>query len=265
MNKVAKSHVDHQRSTWVQVTNNMFDLVNDQLQEIEKAVHGMGEYRFKSQYKHLELDSSKWFMMSPEQRQKHLNKVFQQSCIPYRHDQQSTSTSKEASEVLGKTSNNPSSSVQSLSVKQHLSVPVQQCGITKLSADMLTCMWEKAERILNTHGNICNTPGMPDSFCVASEGGGKPHIVTRNKKGVIVCDEACLGWKSQKMCSHVLATTEKMGCLNESIQAYRRLKQPISYTAALTHGLSKSVGKNQVLHRSAKVHQMYLSLKSTCM
>ena len=79
---------------------------------------------------------------------------------------------------------------------------------------MLTCMWEKAERILNTHGNICNTPGMRDSFCVASEGGGKPDIVTRNKKGVIVCDEACPGWKSQKMCSHVLATAEKMGCLN---------------------------------------------------
>ena len=62
MNKVAKSHADHQRATWVQLKN-MFDLVNDQLQEIEKAVHGTGEYRFKSQYKHLELDSSKWFIM----------------------------------------------------------------------------------------------------------------------------------------------------------------------------------------------------------
>ena len=70
MNKVAKSHADHQQFTWVQLTNNMFDLVNDQLQEIEKAVHVMGEYRFKSLYKHLELNSSKWFMMSPEQRQK---------------------------------------------------------------------------------------------------------------------------------------------------------------------------------------------------
>ena len=34
-----------------------------------------------------------------------------------------------------------------------------------------------------------------------------------------------------------------MGCLKETIQAYKRLKQPISYTAALTHGLSKSVEK----------------------
>ena len=142
-------------------------------------------------------------MMSPEQHQKHLNKVFQQSCIPYRHDQQSTSTSEGANEVVNKT-NNPSSLVQNklcLSVKQHLSVPVQQCGATNLSVDMLTCMWEKAERLLNNHGNICSTPGMPDSFCV---GGGKPRIVTRNKKGVTVCDKAHLGWKSQKMCYHAL-------------------------------------------------------------
>ena len=69
----------------------------------------------------------------------------------------------------------------------------------------------KTERLLNKHGNICSTPGMPDSFCVASEGGGKPHIVTRNKKGVVVCDKACLGWKSQNICSPVLATAEKMG------------------------------------------------------
>ena len=94
MNKVAITQADHQRSTWVQLTNNMFDIVNDQLQEIEKAVHGMGEYRFKSQYKHFELGSSKWFMMLPQQRKKHLNKVIQQSCIPYQCNQQTASTRK---------------------------------------------------------------------------------------------------------------------------------------------------------------------------
>ena len=174
MNKVAKTQADHQRSTWVQLTNNMFDLVNDQLQEIEKAVHGMGEYRFKSQYKHLELDSSKRFMMSPQQRQKHLKKVFQQSCIPYQCNQQTASTRKSTSEAVSKNaSSNPPSSEQSISwpsTKQHLSIPVQQSGITNISADMLTCMWEKAERLLNAQGNICSAPGMPDSFCVASEG-----------------------------------------------------------------------------------------------
>ena len=45
------------------------------------------------------------------------------------------------------------------------------------------------------------------------------------------------------MCSHVLAAAEKMGCLDEAIQSYRRMKHPISYTAARTYGFSKNVVK----------------------
>ena len=186
-------------------------------------------------------------MKTPEQRQKHLNKVFQQSCLPFRCDQQTVSNCEGIDEaVYEEANNNTSSAVQTNScpsTRQHLSVPVQQSGITNLSAELLPHMWGKAERLFNTHGNICNAPGMPDSFCVASEGGCKPHIVSKNKKGTVICDEVCLGWKSQKMCSHVLAAAEKMGCLDKTLQAYRKLKQPINYTSALTHGLSKNVGK----------------------
>ena len=65
---------------------------------------------------------------------------------------------------------------------------------------------------------------MLDSFCVASEDGGK--------KGVVVSDET--GGKCQKMCFHVLAVAERWEAI---------MKHPTSYTAALTHGLSKDVGK----------------------
>ena len=47
MNKVAKSRcqiADYRQSNWVQLANNMFTLVTDQLKEVEKAVIGMGEY-----------------------------------------------------------------------------------------------------------------------------------------------------------------------------------------------------------------------------
>ena len=60
----------------------MFNLINSQIKEIEKAVIGMGEYRFKLSYRCLELSSSKWFTMSFHQREKHLKKVFQKSCVP---------------------------------------------------------------------------------------------------------------------------------------------------------------------------------------
>ena len=50
--------------------------------EVEKAVIGMGEYRFKPAYKRVEVCSDKWFVMSPEQRQAHLKKVFLLECTP---------------------------------------------------------------------------------------------------------------------------------------------------------------------------------------
>ena len=103
MNKVAKSQADDQCSTRVQLTN-MYDLVNDQLQEVVKAVHGMGKYKFKSQYK---LDSSKWFMMLPQQHQKHLHKVFQQSCIPYQRNQAVNSRERTNEAVSETASGNP--------------------------------------------------------------------------------------------------------------------------------------------------------------
>ena len=53
----------------------MFKLVIDQSQEVEKVVIGMGEYRFKPAYQHLNVETTKWFKMSPEQRQKHMKKV----------------------------------------------------------------------------------------------------------------------------------------------------------------------------------------------
>ena len=45
MNKVAKFYADHQKLSWVQLTNNMFDLVKIQVKvNREKAVIGKGEY-----------------------------------------------------------------------------------------------------------------------------------------------------------------------------------------------------------------------------
>ena len=82
MNKVVKSYADHQKVNWVQLTDNMFDLINVQLKEVEKAIIGMGEYRFKPAYKCLEVASNKWFSMSSHRREKHLMKVFDKPCTP---------------------------------------------------------------------------------------------------------------------------------------------------------------------------------------
>ena len=218
MNRGAKDHANYCRSSWVQLNNNMFDLVTDQLKEVERAVYGMGEYTFKTNYKKLMLPSQVWFMKTPEQRQQHLCKVFETHSIPFqtRNESESTSTSSTV-----------------------LSVHPERSGITTLPADMLTSMWKKAERLLKDPNGICDAPGMINSKCVASETGGKPHVVTLNKQGLPICDDSCLGWKSQKICSHVLAAAEVMGSLERFLQSY---KGSNNYTAVVSHGLSKSVG-----------------------
>ena len=101
----------------------------------------------------------------------------------------------------------------------------------------------KAERLLNTSGNICVAPGMEDGMCVSSETGSKPHIVGKSKKGTLVCDDACLAWKSQKLCSHVVAVAEEKGCLDDFLTSYRRSKSTGNYTAVSMHNQPKSVGK----------------------
>ena len=89
---------------------------------------------------------------------------------------------------------------------------VFQClRIISLPADYISSLWNKVEALLNTS----NAPGMKNTKCVASESGGRPHIVARSTKGSLQCDQDCLDWKAQRICSHVLAAAESMGCLAE--------------------------------------------------
>ena len=121
--------------------------------------------------------------MSCDQRQRHLKKVRSMQCTPFEADTASSGDGKQRS----------------------LSIPPDKSGITTLSSELLERTWNKAEKLLSTAGSVCGAPGMQDAMRVASESGGKPHIVCKAKEGSFACDEVCLAWKSQKLCSHVLA------------------------------------------------------------
>ena len=69
MNNVAKAYVNYRKSNWVELVKNMHHLVTEQIKEVEKAAIGMGEYKFRLAYCHLELHSKKRFLMTTEQRQ----------------------------------------------------------------------------------------------------------------------------------------------------------------------------------------------------
>lgn len=61
---------------------------------------------------------------------------------------------------------------------------------------------KKAEKLLNSPNSACDAPGMVDTKCVASDLGGKPYIVTKSKKGLVSCDDVCIGCKSESLWSH---------------------------------------------------------------
>lgn len=124
MNNVAKAYANRTQSSWIQLVDNMFDLV---IKEVEKSVIGMGEYQFTSSYKSLEIPNE-WFVMSSEQRQKHLSKVFRMKSKPV------------DSNLAVRAS--PSSNV--------LSISPEESGITTISAVLLERIWRKAEKLLST-------------------------------------------------------------------------------------------------------------------
>ena len=168
-------------------------------------------------------------MMSCDQRQKHLKKVLDKSCTPFEDSIASYAAS--------------SSSYVSSANTKHLSIPPEKCGISTISAELLECTWRKAEKLLNTTGSICKAPGMTNAMCVASDTGGRPHIVSRSKKGDLICDNECLAWKSKKLCSHVLAVAEEWKCLDEFLSWHKRMKISGNYTAMYTHDLPRNVGQ----------------------
>ena len=76
MNKVVKAQANLSHMSWVQLNDNMYQLISDQHKKVERAVYKMGEYQLRESYCHLEVDSACWFKMTPEQQTRHLQKVF---------------------------------------------------------------------------------------------------------------------------------------------------------------------------------------------
>ena len=211
VNRITQQYcnTDNTHSTWAQLSDRLFTLVMSQQKEVEKAIYRMGEYKFKDNYCHLEVESVQWFKMTPEQRKGVIGKVLKETCIPYESELELPSTS--ASYLIPSTSG------------AHLSIPPDKSGIIDpLPADYVLSLWNKAEALLNTPNGVCNAPGMEGAKCVASESGGRPHIVVRGTKGLLQCDQDCLGWKAQRICSHLLAAAESMGCLGEFFEKLQR-------------------------------------------
>ena len=75
-NKVLKE-VQYKSSQLPDFIHKMRRLMEEQKLEIEHAVIGAGEYRIRSEYDYLVVESSKWFKMTTEQRKRKVDKFME--------------------------------------------------------------------------------------------------------------------------------------------------------------------------------------------
>lgn len=225
LNSVIKSKVDYEKSELIRFIDKMKCLVDDQQKEVERAVCCRGKYRFRSQYRFLEVDEQRWFNMTPESRLKHLAKVHKQEL-------KATCTYTEDCEVASASASSMfchlSESRQSLSVQLD-----SLAGRVKTPLVVLEGIWKKATEIVNDPLKISPAPGCsPHARMVESKTGKRPHLVTSGKGGKFMCDADCPNYKSFGICSHVVSTAEVNHMLSSFI-GYHKKQNPVPNISAL--------------------------------
>ena len=73
-NKILKDEVEHKKSELPDFVNKMKTLFEEQKREVERSLIGTGEYRLKEDYHYLQVESSTWFKMTLDQRQRKINR-----------------------------------------------------------------------------------------------------------------------------------------------------------------------------------------------
>ena len=87
----------------------------------------------------------------------------------------------------------------------------------------------------------------PQSFFVKSSSSCNPHTVKSLSSGKYACDKDCLGYKTRKICAHVLAVACYNKQLAQFIQSFKDGKHDRSrnLTAITTFGVNASAGKKR--------------------
>ena len=201
INRVIKRKTNYKTSEWPEFCRLAKELVDEQESEIEKAVLGIGEYRFDDEYSHLEVPLTKWSSMSQNQRKKHLERI-------------KNFTLQEAKQQHKKKAGTSGSS---LSTDKSLTLCGKQFSVDgcQLSGDILVNMFIKAEKLVCGQNKICPAPGSVNAKLVESKSGQRPHFVVKKASSKYNCDSDCPMWKCSKLCSHTIACAYQDGCLQE--------------------------------------------------
>ena len=227
MNATLKAEVNHKKSDVPQFVKKMQDLVDEQRREMECAVINRGKYAFQQEYKYFEIPESRWFRMSSEQRNRHLQKVV------------STRPGNLQGSLCGTSMSSVRADGDALCVgigdlPRNLSVPLAS----------LEGIWIKAAELVSSSNSIVPAPGHPpEAKMVASRSGSRPHLVTKGKDGLFHCDSECANYRSLKMCSHVVAVAQVNEELFDFVELFAKKKQQPNLTRLAVHGMPTGRGR----------------------
>ena len=179
----------------------VFELVGDQENLLKKAVIRNDRWRFREEYKHLEVDLNKWFHWSEDVQKRHMKKVYQSelgSCELSRNISVHVDEATKLSYSL------------SVDYKELLNSSV-------ITMSTLQDMWQKATHLAFTPGLVTVVPGQPNSNnrIVASMTNGPPHYVTKKSEGQFVCTGVCPRFTANKICQHTVAAAENCKQLSQ--------------------------------------------------
>jgi len=190
INRVIKHKTGYKTSEWPSFCKMAKELVDEQQSEIEKAIIGVGEYKFCAEFKHLEISLGRWSSMTKVQRQnhvKHINRLSLQdaSTPPNQRLRNEVVDSSKVYRICGQSFN---------------------ANTCPLSDDILRCMFNKAEKLVRGENSICSSPGSLTAKLVESKSGSRPHFVTVKANHKYCCDSDCPMWKCAKLCAHTIAS-----------------------------------------------------------
>ena len=133
--------------------------------------------------------------------------------------------------VTGDPRTQPSASLAML-----LLITASDSGVTTVPMPILSAMFEKANRLLQTPSNVIPKPGASNGSFIVVGHGNTIHSVTPGKGGCLKCDRTCVN-SSTRICEHVLAVAQVRGTLQEFLSWFRRSKRgPNALEMALGSG-----------------------------
>ena len=240
LNAVIKSKVNYQKNELNKFIDKMRCLELDQQKEVERSVCGRGKYKFRPQYRFLEVEEQKWFSMTPEARRKHMAKVNSLSVTP-------DSTIDEVCHHLPASSDGETPKDRDYCYGTHVSLSVElptfaDCVMTP--NPVLEGIWKKAEETVGDPQKIVPAPGCSAlARMVESKTAKRPHLVTPGKGGRFSCDSECPNYKSFGICSHIVAVAEVNHMLPAFIEYFKKQKKVPSLTALAKSGVPGGRGR----------------------